>query len=94
MASKKVTVKCGEALTIANVADLHSRLTKALDKSSTIELDTHEVEKVDTAGLQLLVALNQELEKSSGHLTWKNPSDALSEAIQTTGMAPYLTFNQ
>jgi len=93
MDSKKATVKCGNALTIANVADLHSKITSVLEISSIIELDAQEVEKVDTAGLQLLVALSQELEKSDGHLLWKAPSDTLNEAIKITGMTPYLAIN-
>ncbi|MGH1438801.1 MAG: STAS domain-containing protein [Cellvibrionaceae bacterium] len=92
MATKKATVKCGEALTISNVADLHTKLTSALESSSNIELDVHEVEKVDTAGLQLLVALHNELEKSDGNLTWKAPSEAFTEAVAVTGMTPYLTL--
>lgn len=92
MATKKATVNCGEALTISNVADLHAKLTSALESSSTIELDVHEVEKVDTAGLQLLVALYSELDKSDGDLTWKAPSEAFKEAVAVTGMTPYLKF--
>jgi len=93
MTTKKATVKCGDALTISNVADLHGKLTLALEKSSTIELDMHKVEKVDTAGLQLLISLQNELEKSNGNLLCKSPSEAFVEAVTVTGMTSHLTLN-
>lgn len=94
MTVKKTTVECGEALTIANVADLHGKFTKALEESSTVELDAKAVEKVDTAGLQLLVALNTELEKCDGKLLWSSPSDTLVQSVATLGLGSVLPFNQ
>ncbi len=92
MATKKATVKCGEALTINNVANLHDSFTKALEKSSTIELDLKSIDKVDTAGLQLLLALRQEVEKSSGKLIYKTPSESLIQVAELTGMAVHLNM--
>lgn len=92
MAAKKITVECGESLAINSVADLYGKLSKALETSSTIELDTSGVEKVDTAGLQLLVALEHEVEKSSGKVSYKNPSEALQQAVVTMGLNSHLTI--
>ena len=94
MAGKEASVKCGEALTIANAADLHAQLSKALEESSVIELVADSVEKVDTAGLQLLVALSRELEKVDGKMVWKEPSDVLLQAATTLGLTPYLAIDQ
>lgn len=94
MAATTTSIECGEALTISNVAGLHSKLSKALETSSLIEIDVQSVEKVDTAGLQLLVALQQELSKSSGQLKWNKPSEVFTQAVAISGVASYLGFSE
>lgn len=91
MVASKITIDCGEALTIANVANLHSQFIDALEKTSSIELDAAKVEKVDTAGLQLLVAVNRELKKSENSLFWKATSDVLLDSISTSGLSSEIT---
>ena len=93
MATEQASIECGEALTIAHAANLHGQLTKALETSSTVELVAESIEKVDTAGLQLIVALSQELEKADGKIIWKKPSDVLVQAVSTLGLAPYLVID-
>ena len=93
MASQAAVVQCGQALTIANAADLHTKLKEAVESSSDIELVADGVDKVDTAGLQLMVALSREIEKVNGTLVWKNPSEVLVQAVNTLGLRPYLAIN-
>ena len=93
MADSKETINCGEALTIAHVATINQQLRKALEKSSTIEVVADAVEKVDTAGLQLFVALFKELEKVGGHVVWRSPSNVLTDAAATLGLTSYLAFD-
>jgi anti-anti-sigma factor len=93
MTDNKASVNCGEALNISNAANLYDQLQKALEKSSAIELDAASVEKVDTAGLQVIVALGRELEKSGGSIVWKNPSDTLMQAATTLGLKPFLAIS-
>jgi anti-anti-sigma factor len=93
MADNTASISCGEALTIANAANLHEQLQKALAKNSTIELEASTVEKVDTAGLQVIVALSRELEKSGGNIVWKNPSEKVVHAVSTLGLNPFLAMN-
>lgn len=87
-----ITIDCGEALTIANVASLHAQFVAALEKTSSIEVNAAKVEKVDTAGLQLLVAVNHELHKSDNSLIWKSASDVLTESISTCGLSSEITI--
>ena len=93
MASQAAVVQCVQALTIANAADLHTKLKEAVESSSDIELVADGVDKVDTAGLQLMVALSREIEKVNGTLVWKNPSEVLVQAVNTLGLRPYLAIN-
>jgi len=89
----KTTFSCGEALDIVHSISLHERLQKALLKSSTIELKADKVEKADTAGLQLLVALAQEVRKTEGRLVWKKPSEHLLTAAEQLGLKQVLGLN-
>ena len=82
----KTSFSCGDALDIAHATALHSRLQKSLQKSSTIELKADGVERVDTAGLQLMVSLNSEVQRCGGELIWKNPSKPLLAAARSLGL--------
>ena len=85
---------CGDALDIRQVAALHDRLKKALLRSSTIELLADRVERADTAGLQLLVALVAETEQCGGAVSWKKPSRALIDAATLLGLERALGLAQ
>ncbi len=82
----KTTFSCGEALDIAQAGGLYSRLQKSLQKSSTIELKAEGVQKVDTAGLQLMLSLSNEVKKCGGELIWKSPSPVLLGAAKLLGL--------
>lgn len=84
--ASKTTFSCGEHLDIAEAANLHSRLQKALTKSANIELKADAVQKVDTAGLQLFVALAREVAQTGGSLHWKKPSQVLMDTAKQLGL--------
>lgn len=86
MSSGTSTIDCGNGLTVATAADMHQKLQAALHDSSIINLKAHKVEKVDTAGLQLFVALGKEVERVGGKVVWQNPSDVLLQASKTLGL--------
>jgi len=90
MGKENVMIDCGTALTVANAAALHQKLQTALNQSSTITLKADDVEKVDTAGLQLCVALNKEVAKLSGQILWHQPSQALAQAAKTLGLTQHI----
>lgn len=85
--ASKTTFSCGEHLDIKEVANLYERLQKSLARSSNIELKADAVERVDTAGLQLFVALAREVVQTGGGLTWKKPSQALLDTATQLGLS-------
>lgn len=89
----KTSFSCGEALDIAHAAALQARLEKSLQKSSTIELKADAVEKVDTAGLQLIVAVKKEAQASGGNIIWKKPSEKLLTSAKSLGLSQHLGLN-
>ena len=88
--ANKTSFSCGESLDIANAASLHSRLERALQKASTIELKADSVSKVDTAGLQLVVSLKKEIELLGGEIQWKKPSEKLLDCANSLGLLKHL----
>lgn len=84
---------CGESLDIVNANNLLSRLQKALDKSSHIEITANKVSRCDTAGLQLFVSLKQELDATGGTMTWKTPSDVLIDSAKRLGLEKILNLS-
>ncbi|WP_196137319.1 lipid asymmetry maintenance protein MlaB [Aliikangiella sp. G2MR2-5] len=83
---KKTTVSLGGALDIMNVAGLKARLEGALAKNLSVVLISDKVEKADTAGLQLIYAFIQKVEKNGYRVNWQKPSDALIQASEILGM--------
>lgn len=59
--SKKISVSCGKELDIAHVTHLKERFSEAFDKApSTLNVKADSVERVDSAGLQLLLAAKKQ----------------------------------
>ena len=88
--SKNTTVSLGKALDIAHGANMKERLVAALKKKSRIVLVADKIEKVDTAGLQLLYAFKLEVETLNKQLAWQKPSIAFKNACQSLGMTEAL----
>lgn len=82
----KTSFSCGESLCIRDAVSLQARLQKSLQKSSTVELNADAVQKVDTAGLQLFIAISREVSGSNGTLIWKKPSEVLIAAAARLGL--------
>lgn len=86
----KSSFSIGKNVEISTVASLHERMLKAIDKSNSIDLKAEAVERIDSAGLQLILSFRRELQQSGGDLTWKHPSDKLRDAANLLGMSEEL----
>ncbi|KZC17898.1 hypothetical protein RHOFW510R12_11625 [Rhodanobacter sp. FW510-R12] len=74
---------------IAAQAALKAQLMGVLERGAIV-LDGQQVERVDTAALQLLVLLRRELGERGGTLAWRGASEALNEAAGLLGLARIL----
>jgi phospholipid transport system transporter-binding protein len=74
---------------MAAQAALKDELLGAL-KAGAIVLDGAQVERTDTAALQMLVVFRRELDKQGGTLSWRGTSDALNEAAGLLGLTQIL----
>lgn len=91
---EKTTVSLGTALDIAHVAGLKDRLAAALEKDKPlICINVEKLERVDTAGLQLVYAFSKTVETQGKTISWIKPSDKFLTACENSGMNEYLTLN-
>ena len=80
-------------LTISTAEALHEKLEPLLLKDSDIAIVGKDVERVDTAGLQLVLAFKNALVKRNLGFTWKNYSDALFNAALQLGLEKHLALD-
>jgi phospholipid transport system transporter-binding protein len=76
---------------IADVGQLQQTFASHLD-ASQITLDGTEVERVDTAALQLLVVYRHELEKRGHAMQWAGVSAPLYDAASQLGLTQTLAL--
>ncbi len=79
-------MKLTKALNIAQVAELHEEFGKLLIEAHPMEVDASAVETVDTAALQLLLAVVREAEKKDVAFSWRSPSAAFSNSASLLGL--------
>ncbi len=73
--------------TIRTINSLQTELAERLDESGQIQLDGTSVDRVDTAGLQLLAAFVRDLRTEARTVQWVGCSDALRKAAVALGLA-------
>jgi anti-anti-sigma regulatory factor len=84
------SVSLGGSIAISNVQEWYERFVEMISMEDEIILDGGEVEQVDGAGLQLLVALMKEASTSKVKVTWKAASDVLRNSAAQLGVAEIL----
>lgn len=78
-------------LTIYTVGELAPQLAGWLpDASSSLQVDASRVTEVDTAGLQLLIALSQHCRRQGHRLALLNAARPLVQAAHSLGLQPLL----
>jgi anti-anti-sigma regulatory factor len=79
-------IPCGEQLNISHCADLYAQLLIAMTEGQAVSIDISQVERVDTAALQLLYDFQREA-KSQGLVTiWSQASKVFCDAVDILGM--------
>ena len=75
-------IHCDVCLDIAGVEELYDRLHAALEAHRPIILETAQVERIDTAALQIFCAFFQEAQVRGMLVSWQQPSPALCTAAR------------
>ena len=72
--------------TIRTITSLQTELAERLDESGPLQIDATAVDRVDTAGLQLLAAFVRDLRAEARTVEWVGCSDALQKAVRALGL--------
>ncbi|HXZ58778.1 MAG TPA: STAS domain-containing protein [Steroidobacteraceae bacterium] len=78
--------------TIRDAAQLLGRLLLHIEQSSPVYIDAAQVERVDTAALQLLVAFLSDRKSEQRAVVWLDVSDAMLRAARGLGLAAALAL--
>jgi phospholipid transport system transporter-binding protein len=76
--------------TLREAVALKAQLLERLDQSGNVQIDGGGVEKIDTAGIQLLLAFSRQLGESHRTLAWKAVGPELHRAATQLGLAQAL----
>lgn len=76
--------------TIRTIHSLQAELAERLDESGHVQIDGTSVDRVDTAGLQLLAAFVRDLHAEMRAVEWVGCSDSLRKAASAMGLATAL----
>jgi anti-anti-sigma regulatory factor len=83
-------IETGAELTIRSVAAFKQLIDDKLQKNIDIRISSRGLQKIDTAGMQLLHSLKESLAKTHQQIAWEHPSPIINEAAQLLGI-PELT---
>lgn len=84
------SVKLEPALDIAHAGELKSVLNACPEDCQELEFDAQAVERVDAAGLQLLLAFVRQCKARSMPFAWASTSTALIDGATGLGLAQAL----
>jgi anti-anti-sigma regulatory factor len=76
--------------TVAESAALKSGLLEILREPASVTLDIAAVQRIDTAGIQLITAFVRERESLGLHVQWRGTAPAFASAAHLLGVATML----
>lgn len=86
-------IDLGSRVDITRVGELKGELTAALNLGTSLLLVADQIERIDGAGLQLLLATTRKAEDQRLTVEWQQPSIALMEAATVSGLIQPLRLN-
>ena len=76
--------------TVADASSLKSGLARLLEESDSVTLDIGAVQRIDTAGLQVIAAFIRERESHGRQVQWRGHAPALEAAAKLLGLGALL----
>ncbi|MDX1812165.1 MAG: STAS domain-containing protein [Gammaproteobacteria bacterium] len=86
----KTIIACESTVDIKIAADLHMHLKNAIDNKHAVEIDAKEVQRIDTAILQIILAYVLEAKAQDLQVSWQGVSDAVYAAAGLLGISEAL----
>ncbi|WP_417499897.1 STAS domain-containing protein [Methylophaga sp.] len=89
MAESIVEINCAESVTIAQVADLYAQLLMAMAEGQAIQINLSDIERIDTAVIQLFYSFSRNAQLQGLVVIWSNPSQLFCEAVDRLGIKAF-----
>lgn len=83
-------ITCSEILDISSVGELCTELLTALESQQSVVLVAADIERVDTAALQVFSAFYQDARAQGQSVQWQQPSEALCHSAGLLGLQDLL----
>lgn len=84
--TESVQIDLPANVTLADIEGIYAQIVEALDASNSIDINARSVNKIDTAGLQLLCLARRDIDSAMGSCHWLNPSESLLRAARLLGV--------
>lgn len=81
-----VSIDCGETLTIAQSGQLYATLLAELAEGRVVQPDVSQIQRIDAAGVQILLGFCREAELQGQSIDWGNPSEAFLKSVALLGL--------
>lgn len=89
-----ITISCGDVLNISRVSEFYSELSMILNEKKPVQMDVSELERIDVAGIQLLLSFSQKVKNSGLSFQWSTPSENLLRSVSLVGLRDQLGFSE
>lgn len=86
MAARRHALDLGQSIDITRIHKLYNKLEQALEKSTRFSVKLAGVNRVDTSGIQLLLAFKREVLLRDGEIRWLKPSENFLQAASLLGV--------
>lgn len=90
MTTEATHIDCGDVLDIASIAAFRDQCITALETKQDVVLKANDLERADTAALQVLAAFFQDANAQEQAVQWQAPSEALRESAALLGLTELL----
>jgi len=84
------TVDCGDLLDISMVNEINQKLNTCINSGDDITINISNIERIDTAGAQMLCAFYQDTKSKNIKCEWTSPSEIFSKSIEQLGLSEHL----
>ena len=87
-----MTLKLPAQMIINHVEDIQAQFNDIMDSGDEVVIDISDVEKADTACLQLLCVVQKSLTGIGQTISWKGSSEALVSTAKLIGVKEFLNL--
>ena len=88
--TEHITYQLDKISDISKSEAIHEKLESFLNSGSEIRIDASQVDRIDTAVLQMLISLSRTLEKQHLSAPIFNPSDNFMSTVKLMGVKEHL----